>query len=187
MQDSENDEQRPAFLDDPVEMGPSRLANDLSPIVMLLAGAIVLGGATGWFLISRSQPDPVAMPMVPSERVAEAIPTLSNAAQIRALRDNRACPQVPLGFITAMTPGNPVGATVSFRTSKYSSPQFHITDKPQRIALPDPLPESGGLDPLSIDGEAKGLLVSLYPTVRIDTLSGTAGVTVRWPARQPCK
>ena len=156
-------------------------------MAILLAAAVVLGGAAGWFLISRSQPDPAAIAMVPSERISEAIPTLTKAAQLVALRDNRACPQIPLAYISAVTPGNPAGANISFRTSKYSSPQFHITDKPQRIAIPNPLPDGGGLDPFSIDGEAKGLLVSLYPTVRIETLSGTAGITVRWPARQPCK
>src|SRR5580692_9208428 len=89
------------------------------------------------------------------EQLAEAIPTLNAGAQQAARSDPRQC-RVAMGFITVATPGNPAGGTVSLRTSKYQSPPFHVTDRPQRIAVPNPLPETGGVDLFSADGDAKG-------------------------------
>ena len=124
--------------------------------------------------------------MLSPEQLAEAIPTLSAGAQQAARSDPREC-RVAMGFITVATPGNPAGGTVSFRTSKYQSPVFHVTDQPQRIAIPNPLPESGGVDLLSTDGDAKGLLVSLFPTARMEPINGSATVKVIWKPRPPCK
>jgi hypothetical protein len=92
-----------------------------------------------------------------------------------------------MAMITVATPGNPTGGTVSFRTSKYQSPPFHVTDKPQRIAIPSPLPETGGVDLFSADGNATGLMVSLYPTARMEPVNGTSTVRVIWRPRPPCK
>jgi hypothetical protein len=111
---------------------------------------------------------------------------LNAGAQVTARSDPREC-RFPFGFITVATPGNPAGGTISFRTSKYQSPVFHVTDKPQQIAIPSPLPETGGVDLLSADGDAKGLLVSLYPTTRMEPVNGTATVKVIWRPRPPCK
>ncbi|WP_157450192.1 hypothetical protein [Bradyrhizobium sp. ARR65] len=92
-----------------------------------------------------------------------------------------------MGFITVATPGNPAGGTVSFRTSKYQSPQFHVSETPEQIAIPNPLPETGGVDLLSADGIAKGLRVSLSPTARMEPVNGTATVKVIWRPRPSCK
>jgi hypothetical protein len=73
------------------------------------------------------------------------------------------------------------------RTSKYRSPPFHVTDRPQRIAVPNPLPETGGVDLFSADGDAKGLVVSLTPPARMEPVNGTATVKVLWRPRPPCK
>jgi len=155
-------------------------------LAVLLGSAAVLGAIVGWVLISRSEPDAPAIALVPQEQIAEAIPTLTPDSQRIAQSDSRQC-RYPVAFVTAVTPGNPAGGTITFRTSKYRSPPFHVSDKPIRIALPNPLPDSGGLDPLSVDGNAKGLLVSLYPTAPMEPVGGSTTVTVRWPARPPCK
>ena len=156
-------------------------------MLALLLGAIdVLGAIIGWNLTSRSAPDSSAIELVPQEQVSEAIPTLTPESQRIAQSDSRQC-RYPIAFITVSTPGNPAGGTVTFRTSKYRSPPFHVTDQPQRIAMPNPLPDTGGLDPLTAEGDAKGMLVSLYPTVRMEPASGWATVTVRWHSRPPCK
>jgi hypothetical protein len=155
-------------------------------LVILLGTAAMLGAIIGWTLTSRSEPDSPAIELVPQEQVSEAIPTLTPESQRIAQSDSRQC-RYPIAFITVSTPGNPAGGTVTFRTSKYRSPPFHVSDKPQRIALPNPLPDSGGLDPLTAEGDAKGMLVSLYPTVQMEPTNGSATVTVRWHARPPCK
>ena len=160
--------------------------NSLPILALLLAGIIALGAVGGWFLSSQSASDAPVVAMLSPEQLAEAIPTLSAGAQQAARSDPREC-RVTMGFITVATPGNPAGGTVSFRTSKYQSPVFHVTDQPQRIAIPNPLPESGGVDLLSTDGDAKGLLVSLFPTARMEPINGSATVKVIWKPRPPCK
>ena len=169
------------------ELPGGRPGNNSLPIfALLLAGIIALGAVGGWFLSSQSASDAPVVAMLSPEQLAEAIPTLSAGAQQAARSDPREC-RVAMGFITVATPGNPAGGTVSFRTSKYQSPVFHVTDQPQRIAIPNPLPESGGVDLLSTDGDAKGLLVSLFPTARMEPINGSATVKVIWKPRPPCK
>ena len=158
----------------------------LPTLALLLTGTVVLGVAGGWFLSPREASDAPVVAMLSPEQLADAIPTLDAGAQATARSDQREC-RVPFGFITVATPGNPAGGMVSFRTSKYQSPVFHVTDTPQRIAIPSPLPETGGVDLLSADGDAKGLVVSLYPTARMEPVNGSTTVKVIWRPRPPCK
>jgi hypothetical protein len=160
--------------------------NSLPILALLLAGIIALGAVGGWFVSSQKASDAPVVAMLSPEQLAEAIPTLSAGAQQAARSDPREC-RVAMGFITVATPGNPAGGTVSLRTSKYQSPPFHVTDKPQRIAIPSPLPETGGVDLFSADGDAKGLVVSLTPPARMEPVNGTATVKVLWRPRPPCK
>lgn len=187
MQERDGGEQSPGSTDGPTGVFPFRSRQDVSSMLaMLLAGAAMIGAIMGWFLTTRAEPDAPVIALVPQEQVADAIPTLTPDGQRAAQSDSRQC-RYPVAFITVSTPGNSAGGTVTFRTSKYRSPSFRVTDQPQRIALPNPLPDSGGLDPLTADGDAKGLLVSLYPTARMEPVSGSSTVTVRWPPRPPCK
>jgi hypothetical protein len=187
MQNREDDDRRSDVLaarPDPGFAGPGK--NPLPTLALLLTGTIMLGAVGGWFLSSPSAPDAPVVAMLSPEQLADAMPTLNAGAQQTARSDSREC-RFPFGFITVATPGNTAGGTVSFRTSKYQSPVFHVTDKPQQIAIPSPLPETGGVDLLSADGDAKGLLVSLYPTARMEPVNGTATVKVIWRPRPPCK
>jgi hypothetical protein len=187
MQDRQYVDERP----DRVRSGPDPAftggpgKSSLPALAIFLAGIIGLGSLGGWFLAPRAADAPMVA-MVSSEDVPDAITTLSAEAIPNARSDSREC-RFPMGFITVATPGNPAGGTISFRTSKYQSPPFHVTDKPQRIAIPHPLPETGGVDLLSADGEAKGLVVALYPAARLQPVNGTATVKVIWRPRPPCK
>jgi len=168
----------PAFVDRPSK-------SPLPSVAILLTGTVMLGAIGGWFLTPRATDAPVVA-MVSPEDIPEAITTLNAGVAQNARSDIREC-RIPMGFITVATPGNPAGGTVSFRTSKYQSPPFHVTDKPQRIAIPYPVPSTGGADLLSADGDAKGLLVSLYPTARMEPVNGTSTVKVIWRPHPPCK
>jgi hypothetical protein len=128
---------------------------------------------------------PPVVAKVSSEEISEAITTLSPQAKQEAKSDPREC-RIPMGFIIAATPGNPAGGIVRFRTSGYESPPFVITDKPQRIAIPNPMPE-GGIGTLSVDGEAKGLVVALTPPARMEPVNGTATTRVIFPVSPPCQ
>ncbi len=163
-----------------------------SSLIILLAATILLGIATGWFVSPRGGPSGPTVEMVsPAER-PQALMTLTGDMQMKARVDTAMC-RHPLGVITVVMPGKPMGGSVRFSTSKYTSPPFHVTDKPQRIAIPSPVPETGGMDVLTAEGETSGLLVSLYPTARMDLVGSgsktrpTATVNVFWRPRPPCK
>jgi hypothetical protein len=161
----------------------------LPVLATLVIGTVLLAGLGGWFFSTQGTPDDPSAPLVATvipQDIPEAIGTLNSITQQTAQADSREC-RFPMGFITAMTPGNPAGGVVIFRTSKYRSPPFHVTDKPQRIAIPNPLPDTGGVDLLSADGDAKGLMVALTPTARMEPVNGTSTVKVIWRPRQPCK
>jgi hypothetical protein len=167
----------PASIDKPE--GKSRLL-----LGILLTGIAILGAAGGWFIATRVA-SPPAMAKVSAEEIAEAIITLGPQAIQQARSDPREC-RIPMGFIVASTSGNPAGGTVRFRTRTYESPPFLITDRPQRIAIPNPMPE-GGVGWLSVQGEAKGLVVALTPPARMEPVNGTATTKVIFPVSPPCE
>ena len=153
--------------------------------VTLLFCTITLGLSAGWHLAPHSRAGPPAIETVTSADFDKAVTTLSPRALQQDKADAREC-RMPMGFITAATPGNPAGGTVRFRTSRYESPPFVITDKPQRIAIPNPMPE-GGIGPFSVEGNAKGLVVALTPPANMEPVNGTATTQVIFPVSPPCK
>jgi hypothetical protein len=184
MQDSNDVEQRSAGPA-PASVSGARKTS-LPPVALLLGGTVLFAAIVGFFVNPQRENDVPTMSMLTQPGATESIPTLDPTAQQTVRNDPREC-RNPMGFITVATPGNPAGGNVVFRTSKYQSPVFHVTEQPQRIAIPSPLPESGGIDLLSVDGEAKGLLVSLYPTTRMEPVNGSATIKVLWRPRPPCK
>jgi hypothetical protein len=184
MHDSNDVERSSAGPPPPVSAGPRKASLPIA--ALLLGGTVLFGAFAGFFLNQQREGDVPTVSMLTQQGATEAIPTLDPAAQQAVRTDSREC-RNPMGFITVSTPGNPAGGDVIFRTSKYRSPTFHVTDVPQRIAIPSPLPETGGIDLLSVDGEAKGLLVSLYPTARMEPVNGSATIKVIWRPRPPCK
>jgi hypothetical protein len=185
IQNREDGEERTSLPDGRASPDSGR-GNLVPALAVLLTGTVMLGAVGGWLLSPQGDPSVPVVAMLSPEEIPEAMTTLNPAAQQSVRSDAREC-RNPMGFITVATPGNPAGGTVSFRTSKYQSPPFHVTDKPQRIAIPHPLPGTGGVDLLSADGDAKGLLVSLTPTARMEPVNGTSTIKVIWRPRPPCK
>jgi len=182
MQNWEDGEQRQTSPTPPAESGKA----PLSLLALLFGGTVLLGLLGGWFVSQQRESDVPAVTMLSQTDMPEAIPTLNQALAGAVRADTREC-RHPMGFITVSTPGNPAGGNVVFRTSKYQSPVFHVTEQPQRIAIPSPLPETGGIDILSADGDAKNLLVSLYPTARMEPVNGSTSIKVLWRPRPACK
>lgn len=146
-------------------------------LTVLLAGTILLGAAAGWLSATRAPAKPPVIDLVTTADFADALKTLSAEAIQQAQSDPREC-RVQMGYVTVSTPGNPAGGTVRFRTARYQSPPFVVTDQPQRVAIPNPFPGTGGVGLLSVDGEAKGLVVALTPATRLEPLNGTATTEV---------
>jgi hypothetical protein len=154
--------------------------------IVLLAGTIMLGLAAGWYLAPRAPAKPPVIDMVASADFNKAITTLSAEGLQQAGADPREC-RVQMGYITVATPGNPAGGTVRFRTNRYQSPPFVVTDKPQRIAIPNPFPGTGGTGLLTVEGEAKGLVVALSPPTPMEPVNGSATTEVIFLPVPPCK
>jgi hypothetical protein len=154
--------------------------------VVLLAGTIALGIAAGWYLARHAAAKPPVIENVTSADFEKAMTTLSAEALQQARDDPREC-RVRMGYITVATPGNPAGGTVRFRVSSYQTPPFIVTDRPQRIAIPNPFPGTGGTGLLSVDGEAKGLVVALTPPTPMEPVNGTATTEVIFLPVPLCK
>jgi len=172
------------------ERGSSRISDGVKrkfPAVaaILLAGTIMLGTAAGWQFARPVPAGPPTIEMIPSADVAEAMKTLSAEAIQQAKSAPRQC-RVQFGHITVATPGNAAGGTVRFRIGAYVSPPFVVTDKPQQIAIPNPFPETGGTGFLSVDGEAKGLVVALYPPTPMEPVNGSATTPVIFRPTPKC-
>jgi hypothetical protein len=162
-------------------------ASHLPSILPILLGSALLAGTLGgWLSLSHGEPPIATIEPVATAQFTDAAATLTPDGRQAAEKDERQC-HAPIYFITAVTPNNAAGGTVTFHTSSYRSPPFHVGDVPVRIALPNPHPESGGLDPLVVEGDAQGLIVSLFPTATMTPVNGSTSVTVRWPANPPCK
>src|SRR3954471_6653262 len=135
MQDSGDETEHPDFGNSSVTYRLSGEKSSRTMAALLIGTVVVLGGAGGWYCGSQGPRDDPSVPVisaVSSQDIPDAIGTLNANAQQTAQADAREC-RFPMGFITAVTLGNPAGGTVIFRTSKYRSPPFHVTDKPQRI------------------------------------------------------
>jgi hypothetical protein len=153
---------------------------------VLLAGTVMLGVAAGLYFVRPVPAGPPVIEMLSPADVAEGMKTLSAQAIQQASSAPRQC-RVQFGYITVSTPGNAAGGTVRFRIGAYESPPFVVTDKPQRIAIPNPFPETGGTGFLSVDGEAKGLVVALYPPAPMEPVNGSATTPVIFLPTPKCK
>jgi hypothetical protein len=153
---------------------------------VLLASTIMLGVAAGWYFARPVPAGPPVIEMMSSADMAEGMTTLSAEAIQQARSAPSQC-RIKMGQITVSTPGNAAGGTVRFRIGGYESPPFVVTDKPQRIAIPNPFPETGGTGLLSVAGEAKGLVVALYPRAPMEPVNGSATTPVIFRPTPKCK
>ncbi len=163
----------------------SRRGKAIPPLVAALGGAVAIGAVVGATLINNPNAPPAINLVAAQERI-EAIATLDGDAARTAQRDRRDC-SYPMGFVTVVSSGGVNSGTFRLVTSKYRSPPFPISSIPQRVAIPHPLPATGGVDVLTIDGAATALTVALYPTAIMTPTTATATVRVYWPPSPACK
>ncbi len=105
------------------------------------------------------------------------------SAQITAQAKN--C-SVPMAFVTIDRQTGSQGGTIRIKSGAYVSPLFEVTDAPQRVAIPFPASYQAGKGLLVVEGEASGIIISLYPDWRIETLHGLLTHNVVWKPLKSC-
>ncbi len=165
----------------------ARASRKLQPSIAVTVVSLVLAGAVGgWFLARDLNALPVVDDVAPMD-FRDALATIAPSAAQNARPDLEGC-RFPMGSVAVSTPGNPAGGKVRISTSKYQSAWFNVTAEPQSIALPIPVPpQSGGMDPLTVEGDAKGLVVALTPAAGMDLANSQRVVNVWWRPRPACK
>jgi len=165
------------------------------PRTALIAGAIALVGgaltvgalmfASGPGSNSASTSGASQLAIVAQADIDGAAGTLSSGVEGQLTSQAKSC-TIPLAHVTIVkTPGTPDG-TVQIRSGNYLSPTFQVTDTPQSVAIPFPAAYSVGHGVISVQGSASGMLVSLYPGWKLQTLNGSASHNVVWTPRNPC-
>jgi hypothetical protein len=160
--------------------------------VIIGAGALLTAGVLAAVLVSGS----VASSNAPSSgeptlsalaagEIAAASVTLDPAASASAVADAKSC-KAPMASVTLVkAPGSPSG-TVRIRSGGYLSPAFHVTEAPQRVAIPFPAPYPTGRGVVSVVGQSEGLSIYLTPGWSIQALNGAASTHVVWTPGNPC-
>ncbi len=156
------------------------------PVAAIVASLVLAGALGGWFFARDLNAPPTIDEVAPID-FRDALATIAPSAARNARPDFEGC-RFPMGVVVVSTPGNPAGGKIRVSTSKYQSPWFNVTAEPQSIALPIPVPpQSGGLDPLTVEGDAKGLFVALTPGATMDLANSQRIVNVWWRPRPACK
>jgi hypothetical protein len=166
----------------------------LPAAVIVVVGALLTGLVAGIFLApARSvsailavhgASEPKLAKLAPSQ-IAKAIGTLDPATSQQVVADAKSC-KTPLAWITlAREHGKPDGS-VRIRAGSYLSPPFHVTEKPQDVAIPFPAAYPGGHGVLWVIGKGKGITVDIDPRWTIDSLDGAAALDVIWDDADPC-
>ncbi len=156
---------------------------------IVLAGGLLTAGVI--MLASNSGPNTNAVPgasdlaiVTPSD-IAAATPTLNPSASTQLVAEAKDC-KVPLARVMiSKTPGSS-GGTIRIRSGNYLSPPFQLTDTPQQVATPFPAPYPAGRGVISIEGNANGAIVSLYPAWTVGTVNGSVAHNVVWKPNKPC-
>jgi len=93
--------------------------------------------------------------------------------------------RVPLASVVVFKQGAPAGK-VRIKSANYVSPEFELTDAPQRVAIPFPAPYEAGSGVISIEGDLPGTSVGLMPVWHFNSDTGVTTINVRWTPKAPC-
>lgn len=123
--------------------------------------------------------------MVLPDEIAAAAATLTPGPAGQIVAEAKSC-KTPMAFVTLFKQPVSAGGTIRIISGAYVSPPFQITGTPQRVAIPYPAAYPAGKGLLAVQGEASGVIVSLYPDWRIDALHGLRSTDVVWAPDKPC-
>jgi len=144
----------------------------------LLTAAVVVG-----MLSASVEAGHAKLSFVPKNEIAAAAATLTSNVRAALVGEAKAC-TVPLAYVTLVsTSGSPV---VRIKSGNYLSPPVTLGQAPRRLAIPFPAPYPTGRGQIGVVGGGAGVLISLYPTWRVNALQGGAVTNVWWTPNKPC-
>jgi hypothetical protein len=173
----------------PSQWAPSAMRG---PVIIGVGGLLTAGVVAAALVVgsvaSKSGPssgEPMLSPALAASEIAAASVTLDPATSATTTADAKSC-KTPMTTVTLVkAPGSPSG-TVRVRSGSYLSPAFHVTEAPQRVAIPYPAPYPTGRGMLSVVGESENLSIYLTPGWSIQELHGAASIHVWWRTENPC-
>jgi hypothetical protein len=123
--------------------------------------------------------------MVAQNEIDVAAATLAPGSSAQIADEAKRC-KAPMAFVTISKQPDSQGGTIRIKAGTYVSPPFQVTAAPQRVAIPYPAPYPAGKGVLAVEGEASGIIISLYPNWRIEALHGLQTLDVWWETNKPC-
>lgn len=148
---------------------------------VLAVGAVLVG--------TQLRPAPTAngseVSIVSQADIGSAATTLSAQAATGIVDEAKSC-KTPMATITISKKPGAAPGMIRIRSGSYVSPAFTLGEAPQRVAIPFPTPYPTGIGSISVEGEASGAVVSLYPAVNIETLKGASPISIWWVPKKPC-
>jgi len=153
-------------------------------------GILLTGAIAGGVLISGGQSPPALgdaseISTIDPVDLAAAGTTLAAENQAALIGEAKTC-RAPLAVLTLSRAAGADGGVIRIRSGSYLSPAFRVGDAPQRIAIPFPAPYAAGRGTLSVEGEATGVQLTLFPTWSAANLAGKGVINLVWHTDRPC-
>jgi hypothetical protein len=171
-------------------VAPTGLKGTARTFAAASVGILLTGAIAGGVLISGGRSPPAAtdasqISSVDPVDLAAAGSTLTAENQAALIAEAKAC-RAPLAVLTLSRAAGADGGVIRIRSGSYLSPAFRVGDAPQRIAIPFPAPYAAGRGTLSVEGEATGVQLTLFPTWSAATLTGKGAINLVWHTDKPC-
>jgi hypothetical protein len=154
----------------------------------LLTAGIVAAAVVSGSVASSSAPasgEPMLSSALAASEITAASVTLDPATSATTTADAKSC-KTPMTTVTLVKASGSPSGTVRIRSGSYLSPAFHVTEAPQRVAIPYPAPYPTGRGVLSVVGRSDALSIYLTPGWSVQGLDGAASIHVWWRTENPC-
>lgn len=147
--------------------------------VVLAIGVAILGASL------HTSPNGSKISLVPQNEISAAATTLSAQSATALVDEAKSC-KTPMATIhISKLPGAAPGM-IRIRSGEYLSPAFSLGETAQSVAIPFPTAYATGIGTITVEGEASKAVVSLYPAVSIEKLSGSSPISIWWTPDKPC-
>ncbi|WP_428483939.1 hypothetical protein [Rhodopila sp.] len=125
--------------------------------------------------------------LVNDSETTGALATLDGSPAFQAQFRERAdaCSR-PLAWVAVSAPAGQVPTKIRLKSGSYISPEFSLSDRPVRIAVPYPAPYEAGRGSLTIFHTGGDAVIGLRPAWHVSREAGSMTHAVTWPSTGRC-